>query len=160
MTLATAAGVRKISCVKWNNAASARTPISASSTGEFIKRDIFEVVAPGAHASLIEHVGTLLDADDPALANSLLDQFEAEAGAATDIEDGLATLQAEPLDSALSHWFDERQFEVIEFRAAPILFDRRIAIGRAPRRERRRRQRLFRSRLIEIVHRARLHGNH
>ena len=48
--------------------------------GRIDQRDIFEVVAPGARASLIEHVGALLDADDFSLApEALLDQLEAQS---------------------------------------------------------------------------------
>ena len=78
---------------------------------------------------MFDHFGALLDAyDHPVRSDLILKQFETQAGAATDIQHGLAAGQAEARNGALPHRLEGRQLKVVYPGTAPILIQCDAAI--------------------------------
>src|SRR5580698_3880730 len=84
----------------------------------------------------LEHLGALLNSDDRAAsADQTLQRGKTQSGAAADIENLVAALQAQQIYRALSHGFEQRQLEVVDPRARAILSQRGGAIRRKQSRE-------------------------
>src|SRR5207302_7267838 len=86
------------------------------------QRDVAPPVAFNAIARTVEHLGALLNTDDSPLGSDLLAQkFQAEPGAARDIQDSLSATEPQAVDSTAANRFGELQFEVVDRCALAIL---------------------------------------
>src|ERR1700681_4888578 len=89
------------------------------------ERDVFPPVLEGARASELDHLRTLFNSDDlSSRSNRFLDRREAEPGAAADIQNRVAAVDAQQLDRARPHRLEQGEFEVVDPGTRAILEER------------------------------------
>ncbi len=75
------------------------------------------------------HLGALLDADHlTAGPDTCTQQWQAEPGAAAQVEHDLSGAQCQPSDGAPAQWLEQGEFEVVQRRAAPVLLQGGAAV--------------------------------